>query len=180
VAWACAVERKDGPSALCLSRQNLPRLTGVGMVGAIRRGGYVLSDMADAQAVIVATGSETSLAVEAQAALAAEGIATRVVSMPSSSVFDRQTEAYREAVLPLSLPTVAIEAAHPDFWRKYVGRTGVVVGIASFGESAPAKDLYAHFGITAQRVVDAVSTLVHRAAHQCEVGLPDQIILSVN
>jgi transketolase len=180
VAWACAVERKDGPSALCLSRQNLPRLTGVGMAGAIRRGGYVLSDMRDAQVVIVATGSETSLAMEAQAALAAEGIATRVVSMPSSSVFDRQTEAYREAVLPLSLPTVAIEAAHPDFWRKYVGRTGVVVGIASFGESAPAKDLYAHFGITSQRVVYAVRTLVHRAAHQCEVRLSDQIILSVN
>ncbi len=180
VAWACAVERRDGPSALCLSRQNLPRLTGVGMVGAIRRGGYVLSDKRDAQAVIVATGSETSLAMEAQAALAAEGIATRVVSMPSTSVYDRQTEAYREAVLPLSLPTVAIEAAHPDFWRKYVGRTGVVVGIASFGESAPAKDLYAHFGITAQRVVDAVRTLVHRAAHQSEVRLPDQIILSIN
>ncbi|MGH8804208.1 MAG: transketolase [Polaromonas sp.] len=180
VAWACAVERKDGPSALCLSRQNLPRLTDVGMADAIRRGGYVLSNMRDAQAVIVATGSETSLAMEAQAALAAEGIATRVVSMPSTSVFDRQTEAYREAVLPLSLPTVAIEAAHPDFWRKYVGRTGVVVGIASFGESAPAKDLYAHFGITAQRVVDAVRTLVHRAAPQCEVRLPDQIILSIN
>ena len=190
VAWACAVERKDGPSALCLSRQNLPRLTCVGMVGAIRRGGYVLSDKRDAQAVIVATGSETSLAMEAQAALAAEGIATRVVSMPSTSVFDRQTEAYREGVLPLDLPTVAIEAAHPDFWRKYVGRTGMVVGIASFGESAPAKDLYAHFGITAQRVVDAVRTLVHRAAYRREIlmganeqhpaALPEQIVLSTN
>ena len=190
VAWASAVERKDGPSALCLSRQNLPRLTGVGMVGAIRRGGYVLSDKRDAQAVIVATGSETSLAMEAQAALAAEGIATRVVSMPSTSVFDRQTEAYREGVLPLGLPTVAIEAAHPDFWRKYVGRTGMVVGIASFGESAPAKDLYAHFGITAQRVVDAVRTLVHRAAYRREIlmganeqhpaALPEQIVLSTN
>jgi len=190
VAWACAVERKDGPSALCLSRQNLPRLTDVGMAGAIRRGGYVLSDKRDAQAVIVATGSETSLAMEAQAALAAEGIATRVVSMPSTSVFDRQTEAYREGVLPLGLPTVAIEAAHPDFWRKYVGRTGIVVGIASFGESAPAKDLYAHFGITAQRVVDAVRTLVHRAANRRETrvsaderhagSLPEQIVLSTN
>jgi len=180
VAWVCAVEREDGPSALCLSRQNLPRLTDVGMLDAIRRGGYVLSDMEGAQAVIVATGSETSLAMEAQAALAGEGISTRVVSMPCTNVFDRQTEVYQARILPLALPTVAIEAAHPDFWRKYVGRTGVVVGIASFGESAPAKDLYAHFGITALRVVDAVRTLVHRAAHQREVGLPDQIILSIN
>ncbi|MGA8785932.1 MAG: transketolase C-terminal domain-containing protein, partial [Polaromonas sp.] len=180
VAWACAVERKDGPSALCLSRQNLPQLTDVGMVDAIRRGGYVLSDMADAQAVIVSTGSELELAMQAQARLAGEGIATRVVSMPSTSVFDRQTEAYQEAVLPLSLPAVAIEAAHPDFWRKYVGRTGVVVGIASFGESAPAKDLYAHFGITAQRVVEAVRILAHRAAHRREVLLPEQTVLSTH
>ncbi|HAL37087.1 MAG TPA: transketolase [Polaromonas sp.] len=180
VAWACAVERKDGPSALCLSRQNLPRLTDAGMAGAIRCGGYVLSDMEGAQAVIVATGSETSLAMEAQAALAGEGIATRVVSMPCTNIFDRQSEAYQERVLPLALPTVAIEAAHPDFWRKYVGRTGVVVGIASFGESAPAKDLYAHFGITAQRVVDAARTLVHSSAQRREVPLPDQIVPSTN
>lgn len=98
----------------------------------------------------------------AQAALASEGIATRVVSMPCTNLFDRQTGAYQALVLPLTLPAVAIEAAHPDFWRKYVGRSGEVVGIASFGESAPAKDLYVHFGITAQRVVDAVRSLVHR------------------
>jgi len=79
-------------------------------------------------------------------------------------------------ILPLALPTVAVEAAHPDFWRKYVGRTGVVVGIASFGESAPAGDLYRHFGITAERVVDAVRTLVHRAAHRRELPLPEQIV----
>ncbi|MDO8372240.1 MAG: transketolase [Polaromonas sp.] len=169
VAWACAIERKDGPSALCLSRQNLPRLTDAGMTESIRRGGYVLSDMDGAQAVIVSTGSELELAMAAQATLAGEGIATRVVSMPCTNVFDRQSEAYQEQVLPLTLPTVAIEAAHPDFWRKYVGRTGVVVGIASFGESAPAKDLYAHFGITAQRVVDAARTLAHRAAHRREI-----------
>jgi transketolase len=188
VAWAHAIARRDGPSALCLSRQNLPRLTDAGMTGRIRRGGYVLSDMEGAQAVIVATGSETSLAMQAQAALAGEGIATRVVSMPCTNVFDRQSEAYQALVLPLSLPTVAIEAAHPDFWRKYVGRTGMVVGIASFGESAPATDLYAHFGITTQRVVEAVRTLAHRAAHRREVwmghdergngSLSDQIVLS--
>nr|MDP2192574.1 transketolase [Rhodoferax sp.] len=162
LAWTCAIERKDGPSALCLSRQNLPRLTDVAMATRIRQGGYVLSDMEGAQAVILSTGSELELAIAAQATLAAEGIATRVVSMPCTNVFDRQSAAYQEQVLPLALPAVAIEAAHPDFWRKYVGRTGVVVGIASFGESAPAKDLYAHFGITSARVVDAVRTLASR------------------
>ena len=186
VAWACAIERRDGPSALCLSRQNLPRLSDVGMTDGIRRGGYVLSDMAGIQAIIIATGSETSLAMQAQAMLASEGIATRVVSMPCTNIFDRQTVAYQARVLPLALPTVAIEAAHPDFWRKYVGRTGVVVGIASFGESAPAADLYAHFGITAQRVVEAVRAL----AHHCETGvggnegedgsISAQIVLSSN
>jgi transketolase len=168
VAWAHAIARKDGPSALCLSRQNLPRLTNAEMVSRIDQGGYVLSDMAGAQAVIVSTGSELELAMQAQATLAAEGIPTRVVSMPCTNVFDRQTEAYQDHVLPLNLPTVAIEAAHPDFWRKYVGRTGVVVGIATFGESAPAKDLYAHFGISAERVVIAVRTLAHRASHRHE------------
>ena len=186
VAWACAIERQDGPSALCLSRQNLPRLTNADMVASIRRGGYVLSDMEGAQAVIVATGSELELAMQAQAELAGEGIASRVVSMPSTSVFDRQSETYQEQVLPLALPTVAIEASHPDLWRKYVGRTGMVVGIASFGESAPAKELYAHFGISAQRVISAVKTLAHRrgtwlggdAREPCP--LPDQIVLSAN
>jgi transketolase len=160
VAWASAIERKHGPSALCLSRQNLPRLSDASMVEKIRQGGYVLAEGANPQAVIVATGSETSLAMEAHAALAAEGIRTRVVSMPCSNVFDRQPAAYQDAVLPLALPTVAVEAAHPDFWRKYVGRTGAVVGIATFGESAPAKDLYAHFGITVAAVVAAVKGLL--------------------
>jgi transketolase len=164
VAWACAVERRDGPSALCLSRQNLPRLTTADMQTRMRRGGYVLSDMEGAQAVIISTGSELELAMQAQATLAAEGIATRVVSMPCSNVFDRQPHAYQDQVLPLTLPSVAIEAAQPDFWRKYVGRTGMVIGMATFGESAPAKDLYKHFGITADRVVTAVHLLVNRAA----------------
>jgi transketolase len=136
--------------------------------------------MEGAQVVIVSTGSELELAMQAQAALASEGIATRVVSMPCTNVFDRESDAYQEMVLPLGLPTIAIEAAHPDFWRKYVGRTGVVVGIASFGESAPAKDLYAHFGITSKRVVDAARTLAHRAAHRNAVPLPDQIVVAAN
>ena len=185
VAWVSAIERRDGPSALCLSRQNLPRLTGgadsaLRMAGHVRRGAYVLADAENARAVIVSTGSELELAVVAKALLDREGIAVRVVSMPCSNVFDRQTDAYQELVLPLALPTVAIEAAHPDFWRKYVGRTGIVIGMPTFGESAPAAELYEHFGITAQRVVEAVRTLVHRAAHRNAVPLPDQIIMSVN
>ena len=178
VAWAHSVERRDGPSALCLSRQNLPRLTKVDQVEDIRKGGYVLSDMDGAQVAIVSTGSELELAMQAQATLAAEGVASRVVSMPCTNVFDRQSEAYQESVLPLHLPTVAIEAAHPDFWRKYTGRTGVVIGMPSFGESAPAKDLYAYFGITAARVVDAGRTLAHRAAQKNAVPLPDHIVPS--
>jgi transketolase len=177
VAWAHAIERRDGPSALCLSRQNLPRLSTIEQADLIRKGGYVLSDVENPQAVIVATGSEVEVAMAAQKALAADGVRARVVSMPSTNVFDRQPEAYQDMVLPLSLPTVAVEAAHPDFWRKYVGRTGVVVGIATFGESAPAKDLYAHFGITAARVSDAVRTLVHRAAHRREESLPEHIVV---
>jgi transketolase len=164
VAWACAVERRDGPSALALSRQNLPCLAErAAQAQDIRKGGYILADMPNPKAVIVATGSETMLAMEAHALLATEGLATRVVSMPCTNVFDRQSAAYQEAVLPLALPAVAVEAAHPDFWRKYVGRTGRVIGIASFGESAPAKDLYQHFGITTEKVAQAVRELAGRA-----------------
>ncbi|GLS15909.1 transketolase [Hydrogenophaga electricum] len=176
VAWVCALERRDGPSALCLSRQNLPRVTEGVLAGHIRKGGYVLSDMESPQAVIVATGSEVEIALQAQALLAADGVRCRVVSMPSTNVFDRQPRAYQDKVLPLSLPAVAVEAAHPDFWRKYVGRTGMVVGVATFGESAPAKVLYRHFGVTSARVADAVRTLVHRAAHRREEPLPEQIV----
>ena len=160
VAWGHAVQRRDGPSALALSRQNLPRLTDIGLVESIRKGGYILADSENPKAVIIATGSETSLAMQAHAALAQEGIATRVVSMPCTNLFDRQSQAYRDSVLPLALPAVAVEAAHPDFWRKYVGRTGRVIGIASFGESAPAKDLYAYFGITVDKVAQAVREII--------------------
>ena len=173
VAWASAIERADGPTALTLSRQNLPNLTGGKVAaGTIRRGGYVLSDMEGAQAVLIGTGSELTVAMAAQAALAGEGIATRVVSMPCTNVFDRQDAAYQDAVLPPHLTAVAVEAAHPDFWRKYVGRTGAVVGIASFGESAPAKDLYAHFGITAQCVADAVRSRVRAGQRAPHAAVP--------
>ena len=161
VAWAAAVQRADGPSALALSRQNMPRqLDDAARAADVQRGGYVLNDAAGARAVIIGTGSEVSLAMEAQALLAAQGIAVRVVSMPSSNVFDRQSAAWQEQVLPLALPAVAVEAAHPDFWRKYVGRTGAVVGMAGYGESAPAPALYAHFGITAQAVARAVKRVL--------------------
>ena len=161
VAWAHALERHDGPSALCLSRQNLPRqLADPARAAGVRRGGYVLSEAEGARAVILGTGSETQLAMQAQAMLATEGIAVRVVSMPSSSVFDRQDPVYQDQVLPLDLPAVAVEAAQPDLWRKYVGRRGAVVGIASFGESAPAPALYAHFGISAETVAAAVKRLL--------------------
>jgi transketolase len=164
VAWASAIERRDGPSALCLSRQNLPRLTAAISAGTIRLGGYVLSEVESPQAVIIGTGSETSLAIEAQRLLAGQGIRVRVVSMPCTNVFDRQPVGYQNSVLPMHLPTVAVEAAHPDFWRKYVGRNGRVVGMACFGESAPAPDLYAYFGITAQAVADAVMALLSPTA----------------
>ena len=173
VAWASAIERADGPTALTLSRQNLPNLTGGKVAaGTIRRGGSVLSDMEGAQAVLIGTGSELTVAMAAQAALAGEGIATRVVSMPCTNVFDRQDAAYQDAVLPPHLPALAVEAAHPDFWRKYVGRTGAVVGIASFGEAAPAKDLYAHFGITAQCVADAVRSRVRAGQRAPHAAVP--------
>jgi transketolase len=180
VAWACAVERKDGPSALCLSRQNLPRLADASMVDNIRKGGYILSDMEGAQAVIVATGSELDIAIKAQAELAALGIATRVVSMPCTNLFDRQSDAYQEMVIPFNTPALAIEAAHPDFWRKYVGRRGVVIGMPTFGESAPAPQLYQHFGITVERAVSTVRTIVHRAASKRAEPLPDTVVPSIN
>jgi transketolase len=181
VAWTCSVERHDGPSLLALSRQNLPRLLDQAEdAEKVRKGGYILSDMEGAKAVILGTGSETMLAMQAQAKLAAEGIPTRVVSMPCTNVFDRQSEAYQNLVLPMNLPAVAVEAAHPDFWRKYVGRSGMVIGIATFGESAPAVDLYKHFGITTDRIEVAVKSLVHRDSHEHAVPLPDHVVPSTN
>jgi transketolase len=159
VAWGSALQRRDGPAALALSRQVLPVVATPAQAEAIARGGYVLSDVPAGQAaraVIIGTGSELQFALQAQKLLAAEGLPVRVVSMPCTNVFDRQSAAYREQVLPPGLPAVAVEAAHPDFWRKYVGRDGGVVGIASFGESAPAADLYKHFGISAEHVAAEV------------------------
>ena len=161
VAWVSAVERKDGPTSLLLSRQNLPpQQYDADKLAAVRRGGYVLSDAAGARAVIMATGSELQLAMAAQTALAAEGIPVRVVSMPGTSVFDRQDAAYRASVLGTGLPRIAIEAGVSDYWRKYVGavdsRQGAVIGIDRYGESAPAGELFKFFGFTVDKVVGTV------------------------
>ena len=161
VAWTCALERRDGPSALLFSRQNVAfALRDEEALAQVRRGGYVLSDAPWAKAAIIATGSEVPLALEAQKRLAEADIAVRVVSMPSTTVFDRQDAAYREAVLPRGLPRVAVEAGVTDFWRKYVGIDGKVVGLDRFGESAPAGDLFKHFGFTAENVEKAVRSVL--------------------
>ncbi len=161
VAWTCALERRDGPSALLFSRQNIAfALRSEEALAQVRRGGYVLSDAPWAKAVLIATGSEVPLALEVQKRLAAEDVVVRVVSMPSTTVFDRQDAAYREAVLPRGLPRVAVEAGVSDFWRKYVGLEGAVVGIDRFGESAPAGELFKHFGFTPENVEKAVRSVV--------------------
>ncbi len=160
VAWIAAIERRDGPTSLLFSRQNLPfQKRSVAQLADVARGGYVLSDAASgtsAQAVIIATGSEVALAIEAQKLLAAENVAVRVVSMPSTNVFDRQDVAYRASVLPKGLPRIAVEAGVPDFWRKYVGLDGAVIGIDRYGESAPAGELFKYFGFTAESVAATV------------------------
>jgi len=157
VSWACALERKDGPSSLALSRQNVPFVKrDARAVAAISRGGYVISDAAGARVAIIATGSEVSIALEAQKQLAAAGVATRVVSMPCTSLFDRQDASYRDSVLPKGMKRVAIEAGVSDYWRKYVGLEGEVIGIDRFGESAPAPDVYKFLGVDAEHLVAAV------------------------
>jgi transketolase len=161
VAWIAAIERRDGPSSLLFSRQNVAfQKRDAATIEAIRRGGYVLGDAPGARAVIIATGSEVPLATGAQAKLAAEGIPVRVVSMPSTNVFDHQDPAYRSSVLPPGLPRVAVEAGVTDYWRKYVGLEGEVIGIDRFGESAPGPELFKFFGFTVENVVAAVKRVI--------------------
>jgi transketolase len=144
-----------------LSRQNLPYVKrDAATLDAVRRGGYVISDAAGAKAVIIATGSEVGLALATQKKLAEEGIAVRVVSMPSAEAFERQDAAYRASVLPKGLPRVAVEAGVSDYWRKYVGLEGAVVGIDRFGESAPAGELFKYFGFTPENVAKAVKSVL--------------------
>ena len=163
VSWRAAIERKDGPSCLVFSRQNLqhqPRSEA--QVADIARGGYVLADAQGGtpDVILIATGSEVGLATQAKATLEADGIKVRVVSMPSTDVFDRQPADYRESVLPNAVrKRVAIEAGVTGFWRQYVGLDGAVIGIDTFGASAPAEVLYPYFGITAEKVVEAAKSL---------------------
>ena len=157
VAWGHAVARHDGPTSLILSRQNLMFMArDEATIANVARGGYVLNDVANPQVVLIATGSEVELAVKAQAALAESGIAARVVSMPSTNVFDRQDAAYKASVLPKGIVRVAIEAGVTGLWHKYVGLEGAVVGMDTFGESAPAPILFEHFGFTVENVVNTV------------------------
>jgi transketolase len=160
-AWGAALRRSTGPTALLLSRQNVPfvKRTALENVG---RGAYVLTDYPDARAIIIATGSEVQLALDAQAQLAQAGIPVRVVSMPSTSVFDRQPQEYRQSVLPPQLPKVAVEAGVTDYWRKYVGLEGAVVGLDRFGESAPANDVFKHFGFTPENVAKTVRSVLRK------------------
>lgn len=164
VAWKAAIERRDGPSCLVFSRQNLQhQLRDKTQLADIARGGYVLLDPLNAkvQIILIATGSEVELAMHAARELDAHGIGVRVVSMPSTDVFDAQPLEYREGVLPgWCRKRVAVEAGITDFWRKYVGLDGAVIGIDSFGASAPAEALYKHFGITAEHVLAAAKALL--------------------
>jgi len=162
-AWVAAIERRDGPTSLLLTRQNTPFVPrSAEQLAGIARGGYVVSEAAGGapRAVVIATGSEVGIALEAQKHLAAEGIAVRVVSMPSTSVFDRQDEAYRASVLPRGVPRVSVEAGVTDYWRKYVGLEGATVGIDRFGESAPGGELFKHFGFTPEKVSAAARQVI--------------------
>ncbi|RNE71506.1 transketolase [Vibrio cholerae] len=163
VAWKLAIERKDAPSALIFSRQNLaqqPR--SAEQVANIAKGGYILKDCAgQPELILIATGSEVELAVAAYEQLSAEGKAVRVVSMPSTDTFDKQDAAYREAVLPSAVTKrIAIEAGIADFWYKYVGFGGRIIGMTSFGESAPAGELFKLFGFTTENVVKQAKELL--------------------
>ena len=163
IAWKQALLRDKGPSAMIFSRQTLPHQVGaVEQIEGVHRGGYVLMrEQGDLDAIVIATGSEVALAVEAAGRLTEAGRGVRVVSMPCAEVFEAQEAGYREAVLPSDvLARVAVEAGHTDFWYKYVGLDGRVVGMSSFGESAPAEALFQHFGLTADNVVAAVEDVI--------------------
>ena len=163
VAWKYAIERNDGPSALVFSRQNLPhQARSEQQIADIARGGYVLKDCAgEPELILIATGSEIGLAVQAFEALTAQGRQVRVVSMPSTTVFDQQDAAYKQAVLPVQVGArIAIEAAHADFWYKYVGLEGRIIGMTSFGESAPAAQLFEEFGFTLDNVLTTAEELL--------------------
>ncbi|GAB1107656.1 MAG: transketolase [Shewanella algae] len=163
IAWKYAIERKDGPTSLIFSRQNLTQMPrSAEQLSDVAKGGYVLVDCEGApELIIIATGSEVELAVKAQAELAATGAKVRVVSMPSTDVFDQQDAAYKEALLPANVTKrLAVEAGIADYWYKYVGLNGRIIGMTSFGESAPANQLFEMFGFTVDKVVEAGKALL--------------------
>ena len=163
VAWKSAIERRDGPSALVFSRQGLtPQTRTDEQLASVAKGAYVLSDcQGEPDAILIATGSEVGLAMDAASALSDAGKKIRVVSMPSTSTFDKQDATYRQAVLPIEVSArVAIETSHVDYWAKYVGLEGRVIGMTSFGESAPGAALLEHFGFTVENVVNTVNDLL--------------------
>lgn len=163
IAWKYAIERKDGPTSLIFSRQNLTQMPrSAEQLSDVAKGGYVLVDCEGTpELIIIATGSEVELAVKAQAELAATGAKVRVVSMPSTDVFDQQDAAYKEAVLPANVTKrLAVEAGIADYWYKYVGLNGRIIGMTSFGESAPANQLFEMFGFTVDKVVEAGKALL--------------------
>ncbi|WP_095052564.1 transketolase [Pseudomonas sp. Irchel s3b2] len=163
VAWKCALERDDGPSALIFSRQNLQHQTRDAVqIECINRGGYVLKDCAgEPELILIATGSEVGLAVQAFDKLTEQGRKVRVVSMPCTSVFEAQDAGYKQAVLPLQVSArIAIEAAHADYWYKYVGLEGRVIGMTTYGESAPAPALFEEFGFTLENILGQAEELL--------------------
>ena len=163
IAWKQAIVRQDGPSALVFSRQTLPHQVGAAeRVSDVARGAYVLrEEQGELEAIVIATGSEVALAIDAAEKLSAAGRGVRVVSMPCADVFERQDAVYRETVLPSHiLARVAVEASHMDWWYKYVGLDGRVVGMSSFGESAPGPQLMKEFGFTVENVVDAIEDVI--------------------
>jgi len=163
VAWKLAIERKDGPTSLIFSRQNLAQQErSEEQVANIAKGGYILKDCeGKPELILIATGSEVELAVNAAAELTAEGKKVRVVSMPATDAFDKQDAEYREAVLPSDVTArIAVEAGIADFWYKYVGFGGKIIGMTTFGESAPAGELFKMFGFTTENVVNTAKELL--------------------
>jgi transketolase len=162
-AWRAALKQK-GPVALVLTRQKLGFVdrTKYASPTGVARGAYVMRDVAggDPQVVLISTGSEVALILEAQQKLEADGIRARVVSMPSHEIFASQTQEYRDSVLPPAVKRVSIEAAHPMSWQRWVGSEGIALGIERFGASAPYKEIYKHLGLTVERIVEAAKSLV--------------------
>jgi len=163
VSWQCAIERKTGPTSLLFSRQGLPHQDrSAAQIAKISQGGYILAgNLAEKpDAIIISCGSEVELAMDAATLLNKEGKNIRVVSMPCPNIFDQQDAAYRQEVLPSGVPCLAIEAGISDYWRKYVGLNGKVIGLDRFGESAPAGELFKEFGFTTENVIKKVNELL--------------------